>query len=283
MINNLHSLSTMRNKKYLLLLLLAIGQKLYSQQSSDTAALLKEFTNVMAFSTQPYLYYTTITKMDAVPLLNNMDTISAAGVFYKNDQTMYCNTTKDEMYAADSLVVQINNINKTIWISKASASNVPGLNILPVTTTKMLQMMQKNYTISKVRNTDGISKISLDTKKTLFANSTTSTSLVMEYSEQTNWPRNISIEMRMKQPANEEMMTALKNEGVDEQKLLQKIDGINYLVSMQRIQIQFDNITNTKEKVLQIPSCKEKITYDAISGKYTGKGIYEPYEITTTF
>ena len=196
---------------------------------------------------------------------------------------MYCNTTKDEMYAADSVVVQINNTNKTIWISKATASNTAGLNMLPVTTTKMLQMMQKNYTIRKTRNPDGISTISLDTKKTLFANSTTSTSVVLEYSEQTKWPRSISIEMRMKQPANEEMITALKNEGVDENKLLQKLDGVNYLVSMQRIQIQFANITTTKEKVLLIPSCKEKITYNAKTGKYSGKGIYEPYEITTTF
>ena len=283
MFNNLYSISTMRNKKYLLLLLLVMGQKLYSQQLSDTTALLKEFTSVMAFTAQPYLYYTTITKMDAMPVLNDMDTSSAPGVFYKNNQTMYCNTTKDEMYAADSLVVQINNTNKTIWISKANASNTAGLNMLPVTTTKMLQMMQKNYTIRKTSNADGISKISLETKKTLFANSTTSTSVVMEYSEQTKWPRSISIEMRMKQPANEEMITALKNEGVDENKLLQKIDGVNYLVSMQRIQIQFDNITTTKEKVLLIPSCKEKISYNAKTGKYTGKGIYEPYEITTTF
>lgn len=273
----------MRTKKYLLVLLIAIGQKVYSQHSSDTAALVKEFTKVMAFTTQPYLYYTTVTKMDAIPLLNDKDTISANGVFYKNNNTMYCNTTKDEMYVDDSLMVQINNDNKTIWISKVDASNKGKLNMLPEATAKMLDMMQRNYTISKSKNEDGFSKISFETKKPPYSNSVTSAAVVLEYWEQTQWPKSITMEMSMKQPANEEMITAIKNEGVDENKLLQKIDGVNYLVTMQRIQIQFANIENRKEKVLQIPSCKEKITYNETTGEYTGKGIYGEYVITKTF
>jgi len=59
----------MRSKKYLFVLLIALGQKAYSQRSSDTAALVKEFTKVMAFTVQPYLYYTTVTKMDTRPLM----------------------------------------------------------------------------------------------------------------------------------------------------------------------------------------------------------------------
>lgn len=273
----------MRFKKYVLIMLMSIGQKAYCQQASDTAALVKEFTKIMAFTVQPYLYYTTVTKMDARPLLNDKDTISANGVFYKNNGTMYCNTTKDEMYVDDSLVVQINNVNKTIWISKVDAYSREKMSALPVATKKMLEIVQKNYTISKSKTEDGFSRIRFETRKSPYSNSTTSAAVVLEYSELTQLPKSIIIEMSMKQPANDEMITAIKNEGVDEHKLLQNIGGVNYIVTMQRINVHFSNIENTKDKVSQIPSFMEKVTMDGSTGEYTGKGIYRDYEITKTF
>ncbi len=273
----------MSYKKYVLILLTAIGQKAYCQQASDTAALVKEFTKVMAFAVQPYLSYTTVTKMDAQPLLNDKDTISANGVFYKNNSTMYCNTTKDEMYVEDSVMVQINNVNKTIWISKVDTYTSEKMNALPITTKKMLDIVRRNYTISKSKLEDGFSSIRFETRKSAHSNSTTSAAVVLEYSEQTQLPKSINIEMSMKQPANDEMITAIKNEGVDENKLLQNIEGVNYIVTMQRINVQFSNIENTREKVAHIPSFTEKIEKDETTGEYIGKGIYQDYEITKTF
>jgi hypothetical protein len=45
----------------------------------------------------------------------------------------------------------------------------------------------------------------------------------------------------------------------------------------------FLGIDTTREKAMQMPSWKDKLTYDPAGGEIIGKGIYKEYEVTKTF
>lgn len=273
----------MKKMKYLLLALMITGYNVYAQQPADTAALIREFNKVMSFTAQPYLYYSTTTRMSAEPVIEAMDTLSMTGEFYKHNTDIYSNNSRQEMYLQDSLMIEINNQNKTIWVRKVDVATKDNLNVLPVNTKVMIDNFSKNYIISKSKISGEISRLNFEGRRFEYSTSATTTWISIEYSEKTWLPNLIEINIELKQPVDEEMIEAIKAEGIDESKLVKTINGVKQVSRKQKIRIDFTNINNDREKTAQIPTYKTRLEFDANAMEFTGKGQYSNYEITKTF
>lgn len=268
---------------FITLMLLAAGKTGYCQAVTDTAALINEFNKVMSFTVQPYLYYTTVTKLGANPVMNQEDTMNLMGVFYKNQTDLYYSNGQEETYLQDSLYIQINSERKTIWISKVDMDSKDKLNVLPLSNADLQEVFHRNFSVVKTTAANNISRLSFETKQKTSGQSIMSTVIGIEYTSNDHVPKRMDMETSMQEPAAPELQAALKEENINIAPLMQMIDGIQYLVRKQHVIIEFDNIDNTKAKAMQLPSWKEKLDFNKVTAEYTGKGIYSDYEVTRTF
>jgi hypothetical protein len=272
-----------RYKKYLVLGLLVIGQKSYCQKAADTAALVKEFTTLMSTTAQPYLYYSCITKAGAEPVVLAEDTITTTGVFYKVLNDIYYSSGQDEMYIQDSFKLQINHERKTIWISKINEAAKEKVTMLPVNNKQFKTMLQKKFTISKSIIDDSTDELNFETRQNTSTLSNITTTIQMDYIKKTYLLKNMNITMRIQEPAGDNIVAALKSEGVDETKLIQTIDSVKYLIRKQSLNTTFINIDPKKETAMQMPSWKNVVEYDTETKEFRTKGSYKEYTITKMF
>jgi hypothetical protein len=93
----------------------------------------------------------------------------------------------------------------------------------------------------------------------------------------------MNIEMRMQQPADDDMAEQIKSQGVDETKLIHLIDGKKYLVRRQKVSTAFANIDNTAEKAGQMPSWKSILMFNSADQSFSAQGSDAAYEVTKTF
>lgn len=273
----------MNTKKYFLLVAIAFCQTAICQKNNDTAALVKEFRKVMNFAIQPYLYYTTVTMLQAEPLLQVSDTAATQGVFYKNQTNLYCQNGIDEIYLEDSLLVRVNHLRKSIWVSRVDPASKEKINSSPVSSKQFAELMQKKYTIEKTSTGKHSSLIQFETKQNAGQFSVISTIIGLEYDQKNYLPKNIQVSMSMQQPATDDMITSIKSQGVDDTKLIQLIQEKKYLVRKQTALTTFKDISNTKESVVSMPSYKQILDFNPANQTYTGKGKYSEYEVTKTY
>ena len=265
------------------LFILLTGQLSYGQSETDTALLLKEFNKVMSFTIQPYVYYKSITKLDADPVIQSQDTIHMSGVFYKNLNDLYFGNGLETIYLQDSLMIQINNKRKSIWISKVDVSTKDNMNVLPISNKAFQEIFKKNYAIKKLMVNDSTGRLNFQTIKTPGALNNITSNIDLEFSEKTILPSLMKMQIIMSEVAGDDLLTALKNESVDVKPLIQTIDGVNYFIRKQQATIIFETIDNTKEKAMQMPSWKTVLSFNSQAMDYTGIGKYADYEITKTF
>lgn len=274
----------MNNKKsifgFLLLFLPALA---YCQPATDTAALILEYNKVMSFTAQPYIHYTTLTKLSANPVLQSQDTASLIGEFFKNNTDIYSNNVKEEMYMQDSLMVSISNDRKTIWLNKVDVETKDRMNVITPFGKDVQEIMRRNYTISKSSQDENTSSIVFETRRPQTTEAVSNTRITIEYDSKSYLPRNINIDISMKEPADEETIAALKDEEVDEKKLVKEINGVKYLIRSQSMYIQFMAIKSDKANVMQMPSYNSCLDYNTVTQEFTGKGKYKDYEVTKLF
>jgi hypothetical protein len=274
----------MSNTKRVLIFLLLFSPVLtYCQQTTDTAALIQEYNKVMSFTAQPYIHYTTLTQLGASPVLQSQDTASMHGEFFKNNTDIYSNNVKEEMYLQDSLMVNINNDRKTIWLNKVDVDTKQKLNVITAFGKEVQEIMKRNYIISKPESSGSTSRLVFETRKPQSSIAISNTRITIEYDSKTFLPQDINIEISMKEPVDEEVLAALKEEEVDEKKLVQEIEGVKYLIRKQSMHILFTTIKNDKETVEKIPLYTSCLDYNVITQEYTGKGKYKDYEVTKLF
>ena len=273
---------TMYIKTYLTIIIFSCACSASAQRGVDTTELLKEFTKVMSFTSQPYLHYKAITKMNAVPILEATDTLTLFGEFYKDNINFYSNNVKEEIYLHDSMMVEINNDRKTIWLRKADMIGREKMNLLPTNLTGMLERFKNHYIVSKSKVGEDICRLKFAERKPVYSSSATQTLISIDYSEKTFLPKLIEVTISMKQPVNEEILAAVEQESFDKSKLIQRIDGIDYVMRKQIMSISFIEMDNEKEKILKMPVYMSAIQLTE-SGEYIAKGLYEDYEITKTF
>lgn len=254
----------------------------YSQPSADTAALIKEFNKVLAFTVRPFLYYSTITKMNAVPVLGVEDTGSKRGEYYKNGDNIYYSNQKDEIFLEDSFLVQVNHDHKTIWISKVDKDVKEKMNVLPLTNKNVSEIFRKNYSISRTALGNGVARLNFETKGGSGI-SGVKTQIRLEFNENDFLPRKMEIEVNMQEPAEDELLELLRNEGVDAMQTVQVIDNEKYIIRKQQLTIIFSDMDTSREKAFQAPTWKGILDFNSSGAVFTGKGIYKEYEVTKTF
>ena len=262
------------------LMIIAIGA-FGSAQSQDTASLVKEFNKVMSFSVQPYLHYTAYTKMEASPVLQKEDTLSDEGEFFKNGNEIYYKSRKDEMFLEDSFYIRIDNEKKTILISKVNVDTKDKMNVLPLSAIKMRKLFQKEYVISKTAVNASSSRLNFHPSSASFTGLTTD--IALQYSNKKKMPELMQLNVNMKQAVTEEMAKQVKSGKLEGAQLIQVSNGQPYLMRHQSVTIHFENIDYSKEKAMQIPSWKSRISFNPEDGVFTGKDKYSDYEITKTF
>lgn len=250
-------------------------------QSQDKAAMVKEFNEVMSFSVQPWLHYTTYTTMEASPVLQQADTLSDRGEFYKNGNDIYYGSSQEEMFLEDSFFIRINNERKTISISKVNVDTKDKMNVLPLSAHKMQKLFQKEYLISKTAVGSASSRLNFQPASQGLSGITIE--IAVQYSNEKKLPELMQLDVNMKQAVTDEMVQQVKSSSARNAQLVQNIDGQPYLVRHQSVTVRFENIDNSKDKAMQIPSWKSRISYNPADGIFSGEGSYSDYEITKTF
>jgi len=233
----------------------------YAQSTRDTTAMVKEFNKVMSFALQPYLYYTTLTRMDALPVLEARDTASTYGIFYKNETNLYYKNGQDEIYLQDSLLVQINDDQKTIWIRKVDMSTRDKLNVSPLENKKIQELFRKDYSIDKSIVDANKTRMNFEAKQPVNSGADITTQIGLEYQSANYQPLLMDMQIKMQEPASDELLAALRTEGIDDARLIRVIDGNKYIIRKQRVSISFSGIDTSKEKAMQMPDWKAKLQY----------------------
>jgi uncharacterized protein YoaH (UPF0181 family) len=252
-------------------------------RAQDTTAMLKEFNKVMSFSVQPYLYYTAITKMEASPIMQPEDTLSMQGEFYKNGTNLYYSNQQEEMFMEDSFFIQVNHDRKSIWISKVDMDTRDKMNVMPLSDKKVQELFRKRYTIRKTIINPETSHLNFETRQYFDSISVVIVNIGLQYSGKNFLPELMELNVNMKQQIPDEQIQMMKDQGTETGEAIQSIGNTNYLVRTQKVTVQFENIDNTKQKAMQMPSWKERLIFNEAAGEFSGKGIYSDYEITKTF
>jgi len=261
----------------------AVCNGLYSQPLQDTAAMVKEFRKVMNFALQPYVYYTTVTNISSDPIIEATDTLHTNGIFYKNNTDIYYENGPETVYLQDSLLIQVNHERKTIWVSRVDMASKERLNTMPVGNKQLQEIMRKNYSMNTSVTDSNTNRLHFETRQRVGQSGVVSNRINLDYTASDHLPNAMEIEMHMQQPADEDMISQIKAQGVDDSKLIQLINGAKYLVRMQKLQMVFGAIDFSKEKAAQMPLWKEVITFNPAEQQYTGKAALTGYEVTKTF
>jgi len=272
-------------KNKILLFTMLLPAIAFCQQAADTAAIIKTYSKVMAFTNEPYLHYTSLTKLAASPILQSEDTLSSQGDYYKKNTEMYMYSTTDEMYVQDSLMVQISHIRKTIWVSKIAATGKEQPITAPSGTgvKDIQQLLQKKYIINQKDINKNTSSISFESHLKDDTSSKPYNAIVLYYDPVNNLPKSMLIVATMQQPATEEAILSLKDQEIDSSKLLKDINGLKYLVRTQQMEVVFSTIETGKDKVIAMPTYAACIAYNKASSEYEAIGKYKNYEVTKLF
>jgi hypothetical protein len=267
--------------KKILVLLFTVAT--FGAKAQDTAAMIKEFNKVMSFAVQPYVYYTSYTKLEANPVLQPEDTMNTKGEFYKYGNNLYYSNKQEEMFLEDSLFIQVNHDQKTIWVSKVDVETKDKMNILPLGDKKIQELFRKEFTISKTEVDEKSSRLNFEAKQYFDSISLVMVNIGLQYSGKKFMPELLDMNVNMKQLITDEQIEELKNQGADIKQAIQTVGGNNYFIRSQRVTVTFENVDNSKEKAQQIPQWQDKLNYNPANNEFSGKGIYSDYEITKTF
>jgi len=274
----------MSYKKTVTVLFLAIVCTQTYAQKADTAAMISDFNKVMGFATQPYLYYSSTTKMEATPILQVEDTMRVRGEYYKNETNLYSGSAKEEMYMEDSFYIEINHSRKTIWISKVNGETKKKMNEMPLDRKDIQELLRKSYTISQTEIDKNISKLNFETVQYTDSISKIIMQIQLQYDNKKYLPQALVMNVYAKQQIQEEIVQRLKDQAIDTKQLIQTDGEYIYMIRIQKMTMTFEQIDNSKEKAIQIPSWKSKLYYDATLNEFTIKDAkYNEYEITKTY
>jgi hypothetical protein len=184
------------------------------------------------------------------------------------------------MYLQDSLMIQVNNDRKTIWLSRVDVSTKEKMNTAPAGSKEMKSIMSRDFFISKSSINSSSEKIKFETRQ---ERSGSNTAIEMLYDPATSLPQSIIITVSLRQPADEDMIAAIKEQQIDEKKLIQEINGTRYVVRSQQVNIMYTDIDSDKQKLSEMPLYKSCISYNAATREFAGAGKYKDYEVTKLF
>lgn len=265
-------------------LLLVISRAGMAQRSTDTSAVIREFNDVMAFTVQPYLHYTSVTSLRTGPMTPLADTGRILqGSFYKYDDDLYYGSDQEEMYLQDSLMIKVDHLHKTIQVSKVDVATKKNMDLLPLKKMDRQKLLRSHYTISKMPEEGDTESIVIRSLAARDVGQSGGQEMLMEYTKQGHLPLLMQITVRIREQATDQVEGMLKSSGFDVQQMREDLAGQQSLVMTQTASVRFGAMETTREAAMQMPLWKEKLSYDPVSGNYSGKGDYSGYRIIKTF
>jgi hypothetical protein len=271
----------MKHKNKILILLLSFVVVKASAQDKDTTAMLKDFNKVMSFGAEPYLHYTAVIKIASWPVMQHEDTMTTNVEYYKNEGNYYSGTPQEELYIEDSLYIEVNHKRKTIWVSTVNDDIKKNMARLPMKNKEWQALFKRDYTISQVVINKTASRLNFKTVQKLDSLSQIVVNIGLQYAAKNFMPQVMEMDVNARQAIAEETVQQLK--GTGNIRLMQTIEGINYLVRKQKLTMEFSNLDNSKEKARQMPGWKDKLEYNAATQVFTAKEKYIEYAVTKTF
>lgn len=254
-----------------------------AQSSVDTTAIIKTYNKVMSFANKPYVHYTTLSKMQAQPILEAKDTMQIIGEFFKADTDMYYKNGDEEVYIQDSFMVKINHNRKSILVAKLDKNAKEQLGKSTANMKPFNEAMRKQFIVSTSTLENGDSKLSLQSKIQPIQRPT-STTIDLVYSSDDLLPKSMTVVIKLSQPATEEVLGMIKEQGLKTSDLLQTIDGKQYVIRSQTVQSNFSNIQDTKEAVADMPKWTDCLQYDSTNKTFSAKAeAIKEYDISITF
>jgi hypothetical protein len=255
-----------------------------AQKRSDTMAIIKEFNEVMAFSVQPYLHYSSIISLRSGPM---MDTTKGNSIlhneFYKVQDDLYYGNEQEEIFIQDSMMVRINHSRKTILLSKVDMLTKKRLDVLPLKKADMQRMLRERCTLSRLADEGDLRRIMISTQEKQTPQGFVSSDMFVTYHRGSYLPVRMEMRMHLRNEDNEQIEEALKTNGFDIVKMVAEKEGKKCLSMTQTASIGFGDIENTKEKAAQMPLWKDWVEYDGNLKIYKGRDKCADYEIIKTF
>lgn len=268
---------------YIQLLVLAVYD-VSAQKRSDTIAIIKEFNEVMAFSVQPYLHYSSIISLRSSPM---MDTTKGNSIlhneFYKVQDDLYYGNEQEEIFIQDSLMVRVSHSRRTIQLSKVDMATKKRLDVLPLKRTDMQRMLREHCTLSRLADEEDLRRIMISTQEKQTPQGFVSSDMLVVYHRGSYLPVRMEMRMHLRNDENEQMKEALQASGFDIVRLTAEKDGKKCLFLTQTASIGFGEIDITKEKAAQMPLWKDRVEYDGNLRTYKGRDKCVDYEIIKTF
>jgi hypothetical protein len=248
----------------------------YSQK--DTARMVRELTDLLAFTEKPFIGYELDIQVRSSPVLESIDTVQQHAVFIKRNNDLYFNNGRDEMVILDSVFFRISNERQSIWISKLSKEQKEEFRHIVPGEAEMTAMVKKGYTIeNSPAAKPGYKQLKLHSKN--YRGEGNAGSVTILYDPQKNWPEMIGIDMELKQPASDEMIAELKESGMDTKALIRNENNINYVIRKQSMECRFTNMKFKKEDLAAVPGWKDILIMNEGDTEWKGKGKYIGYEV----
>lgn len=254
-----------------------------AQPVNDTTAIINDFNKVMSFATAPFLYYATTTKMNSWPVLEERDTMSVKGVFYKKGTELYYFNDLEETFLQDSLLIQINNDRKTIWVSRVDAETRDKLSTSLLDNKKIRELFRKSFRITRTITSANNVLLDFEQKQGLEDKSSVTTIISLEYDAGNYHPVSMKMDVCMREPADDDLIATLASEGITDPRLVEIKDGQKFIIRKQAVSISFSGIDTSPDKSGSMPSWKDKLVLNGQNGEFEGKGPFREYEIIKTF
>lgn len=270
-------------RKIKLLMFFVFTLTVLQSNAQDTVSLIRDFNKVLSFAVKPYVYYKLDIKLASVPVLQQEDTLGLTGMFYKNRENIYYTNGREETFIDDSLLVEIDNEHKSIMVSKVDVSSKDKMNIMPLDDRSVQELFRRKFTIIKSAVTGTSDRLSFESKQYIDSASYAITNIVFQYASKEMLPELMDMSVTMKQAIEEEYIAQMKEKGIKTEELVQRTGSASFMVRSQRFTMSFKDFDLTKEKAMQMPGWKEKLSYNPSTETFTGKGAYSDYEITKTF
>lgn len=262
------------------MLLFSFSMNLKGQSKQDTFAILKELKEVMAFSQKPVISYETETRVNSIPVLSEEDGAVINGKFIKKGKQIYYRSGDDEMIVNDSLLFQISHKRKSIWILRLTKRQQDEIEGSSLPGGKDLLAGLDYYTIHRDIQDNQQTTVSFISKNKAEEGNSTKTSI--QYNRRQMYPEVLKMEVTMKQEADEEMLNALINDGLDTAGLVIKVGDKSILTRKQTVSISLKNFT-LEEKNMVVPSPYNYVNRDFATEEPIAIGIYADYEVRKLF
>ena len=157
------------------------------------------------------------------------------------------------------------------------------MDLLPLKKMDQQKLLRSHYTICKMPDEGDTESIVIRSQAARDVGQSGGQEMLMEYTKQGHLPLLMRIAVRIREQASDQMANMLKSSGFDVQQMKEDLGGQQSLVMTQTASVRFGAIETTKEAAMQMPLWKDKLSYDPVSGNYSGKGNLSGYRIIKTF